>query len=282
MVDAGFEVAEPLVDDDDLAGAELVMAPSGEEDLVLVVDDDDDVRRLLVKVLKEKGFRVVEASDGAAALTAVRDYSFSVIVLDAMLPKVHGFEIARRLKASEVYQHIPVVMVSAEYRGWRFAEDAKTNYGVHAYVEKPFKVTDVLNAVAGALAQSSSRPEPKVMSQRAAEHLEQGLVHYRAGRIEDASQELLTGLGVDPLAYQLHFQLGLVYAKGDRLFDAIQALENSLDIQPGFFPALKNVAVLYQNAGFKNKAIEMWERCLVAAPDDSTRASIREHLVAVF
>ena len=183
---------------------------------------------------------------------------------------------------SEAYQHIPVVMVSAEYRGWRFAEDAKANYGVHAYVEKPFKVSDVIDAVAGAIEPTSVRSEPTAMGQRASEHLKQGLIHYRAGRIDDAIKQLLAGLNVDPLAQQLPFPLGLVYAKGGRLFDAIQALESSLDIQPRFFPALKNVAVLYQNAGFRNKAIEMWERCLMAAPDDQTRASIREHLVTVF
>jgi hypothetical protein len=42
---------------------------------------------------------------------------------------------------------------------------------------------------------------------------------------------------------------------------------------------LKNLAVLYEKAGFKNKAIEMWERCAANAPDEPTRKSIRDHLL---
>ena len=70
-------------------------------------------------------------------------------------------------------------------------------------------------------------------------------------------------------------------AEKEALYDAIQELETVLSIRSSFFPALKNLAVLYQNAGFRNKALEMWERCLAAAPDEETRQSIKRHLVAV-
>ena len=46
-------------------------------------------------------------------------------VLDAMLPELHGFDICRRIKASARYGHIPILMISAVYRGWRFAEDLR-------------------------------------------------------------------------------------------------------------------------------------------------------------
>ncbi|MFO0658674.1 MAG: response regulator [Polyangiaceae bacterium] len=70
-----------------------------------------------------------------------------LLVLDAMLPEVNGFEIARRIKTSAKYGHIPIVMVSAVYKGARVAEDAKASYGVDAYVEKPFRLADVLGAI---------------------------------------------------------------------------------------------------------------------------------------
>ena len=47
----------------------------------------------------------------------------------------------------------------------------------------------------------------------------------------------------------------------------------------GMFPAVKNLAILYQKAGFRNKAVEMWERALSLAPDEPTRHSIKEHLL---
>ena len=45
------------------------------------------------------------------------------------------------------------------------------------------------------------------------------------------------------------------------------------------FPAIKNLAILYQKAGFRNRAVETWERALAVAPEGETRASIREHLL---
>ena len=56
-------------------------------------------------------------------------------------------------------------------------------------------------------------------------------------------------------------------------------LERAVELNPKHFPALKNLAVLYEKAGFKNKAIEMWERCVHNAPDPETRTQIKEHLV---
>ncbi len=55
----------------------------------------------------------------------MKEQTPDLIVLDAMLPEVHGFEIARRIKHSERYGHVPIIMVSAVYRGWRYAEDLK-------------------------------------------------------------------------------------------------------------------------------------------------------------
>jgi Tfp pilus assembly protein PilF len=52
-------------------------------------------------------------------------------------------------------------------------------------------------------------------------------------------------------------------------------------LQPRNFSALKNLAVLYQRAGFKHKAIEMWERALASAPDEDTRKGIKEHLMTL-
>ena len=71
----------------------------------------------------------------------------------------------------------------------------------------------------------------------------------------------------------------------DRLHEYVtprlQELETALDINNRHFPALKNLAVLYQKAGFRNKAIETWERALHVAPDDATRQTIKEHLLGL-
>lgn len=249
---------------------------------VLVVDDEDDIRKLLVRVLTQKGYEVIEAAKGIEALQLVRDKTPDVILLDAMLPEVHGFEICRRIKGSQRYGHIPIIMVSAIYRGWRVAEDLKTSYGVEAFLEKPFKIQDVVGHVENALAGRGSQPaNDDALSREAQAILEQAMASYRAGDVDAAIAKLREGIQVDPLAFQLHYHLGLLWGRRDNLFDAIQELERAVDLSPRHFSALKNLAVLYQRVGFKHKAIEIWERALGNAPDDETRQGIKELLVSL-
>jgi tetratricopeptide (TPR) repeat protein len=198
-----------------------------------------------------------------------------------MLPEVHGFDIAKRMKGTERYGHIPIVMISAVYRGWRFAEDLKASYGVDAYLEKPFKMAELVAVVEQALSHRSPASSVERISAEAEKKLTAGIEAYQKGDIASAIEHLREGSRLDPLAYRLHFHLGLLYGKQGRAYDAIQELQTALDINGRHFPALKNLAVLYQKVGFRNKAIETWERALRVAPDDTTRQSIKEHLVGL-
>ena len=266
----------------------LPAAPKGEggahassNRVVLIVDDEDDIRRMLRRVLSERDITVVEASRGSEALTAVREHSPAVILLDAMLPEIHGFDICRRIRGSKKYGHIPIIMVSAVYRGWRFAEDLKQSYGVTEFLEKPFKISEVVSAVERALEGRSADEESEILSDEASDFLQKGIETYRNGDLDTAIDHLKRGVALDPLAFRLHYHLGLLYGRRDQLFEGIQSLETSVDLAPRNFSALKNLAVLYQRAGFKHKAIEMWERALGAAPDEETRQGIKDHLMSL-
>jgi DNA-binding response OmpR family regulator len=258
-------------------------ASTGNGKLVLVVDDEDEIRKLLKRLLTQKGYRVIEADRGLLALRLVKDHVPDLIILDAMLPELHGFDIARRIKGSAKYGRIPIIMVSAVYRGWRIAEDLKQSYGIEEYLEKPFRIADVVEAVQRLLARgerpSGSLRDPEYLSAEAEKALNEGIGAYKAGQIDEAIEHLKRGVGIDPLAYRLHFHLALLYGKKGQIYEGIQELERAIDLHPKHFPALKNLAVLYEKAGFKNKAVEMWERCAVTAPDDTTRASVKQHLV---
>ena len=234
------------------------------------------------RLLTSRGYRVLEADRGLLALRLVKEHRPDLIVLDAMLPEVHGFEIARRIKGSTRYGHIPIIMVSAVYRGWRYAEDLKQSCGVDHYIEKPFRIADVMAAVEACLVEAT--PEtPEVDSQESSADAEQaldaGVRAYKAGRIEEAVEHLRRGIAIDPLAYRLHFHLGLLYGKLGKVYEAISELETAVEINAHHFPAVKNLAILYQKAGFRNKAAEMWERALSLAPDDPTRKSIKQHIL---
>jgi DNA-binding response OmpR family regulator len=266
------------------AGQAADAAATGGGKLILVVDDEEEIRTLLKRLLTQKGHRVIEADRGLLALRLVKEHVPDLIILDAMLPELHGFDIARRIKGSAKYGRIPIIMVSAVYRGWRIAEDLKQNYGVEDYLEKPFRIADVLAAVQRLLTRDESKPaeskrDPEYLSTEAEKALNEGIAAYRAGQIDAAIEHLKRGLAIDPLAYRLHFHIALLYGKKGQVYEGIQELERAIDLHPKHFAALKNLAVLYEKAGFKNKAVEMWERTASAAPDDATRATVREHLL---
>jgi DNA-binding response OmpR family regulator len=249
---------------------------------ILVVDDDDDIRKLVCRLLADRGHGVLEASRGLVALRLVKEETPDLILLDAMLPEVHGFDIARRIKGSAMYGSIPILMMSAVHRGWRIAEDLKASYGIEDYIEKPFRLPDLLAKVDQLLERrAGAEPphDPEAMSQAAARHLDEGIAAYKAGDVDLAVALLKEGIAIDPLAYRLRYHLALIHGKRGQFYDGISELERAVDLNPRHFPALKNLAVLYEKAGFKNKAVEMWERCVTASPDDETRQSIKAHLL---
>jgi CheY-like chemotaxis protein len=251
---------------------------------VLVVDDEDDIRRLLRRVLVERGYNVIEAARGNEALQKVREHQPDLIVLDAMLPEIHGLDICRRVKESQKYGHIPILLVSAVYRGWRFAEDLRESYGVQGFLEKPFKIADVVRAVEAALEHqdpAGGRRGDDVISPAANEALEAGIEAYRRGELEPAIAHLRRGIAADPHAFRLHYHLGLLHGRSAQVFEAIDAMERAVELSPKNFAALKNLAVLYQRAGFKHKAVEVWERALGSADDDETRRGIKDHLISL-
>ncbi|MFH1438247.1 MAG: response regulator [Pseudomonadota bacterium] len=266
----------------------VVPARSGEEGKqaarILVVDDEEDILNLISKVLTENNYEVMTTQHGREALAIVKKENVDLIILDAMLPEIHGFDICKKLKASSKYGHIPVLMISAIYRGWRFAQDLKESYGVDAFIEKPFKIQELLGNVETMLQMTSSAPTEEartVMSEEARSHLEASAVAYREGDLKTAIGHLKASIKIDPLSQKLHYNLALLYGKAGMVYYAISELETVLELEPAMFQAMKNLAVLYQEAGFKNKAIEMWERSIGICDDEATKQKIREHLMTL-
>jgi DNA-binding response OmpR family regulator len=282
VAEADFgDVAEELSVVTELPRQSSRPPPRGEKKKVLVVDDEPDIRRMIRKILQERGHEVVEADRGKLALQMVKLEAPDLVILDAMLPEVHGFDIAKRIRGSSRYGHIPIVMVSAVYRGWRIAQDAKQSYGVDAFLEKPFKVNDLIALVERSFEERKPEVDPEVMSAEAERLLKEGVAAYHAGDITKAAELLEGGVKIDPLAYRLRFHLGLLYGKRGQIYDAIEQLERAVQIQSQHFASIKNLAILYQQAGFRNKAVEAWERALNVAPDEATKRTIKEHIVSL-
>ena len=250
---------------------------------ILVVDDDADIRRMMLSSLKAEGLSAKEAASGAAALASVKAEVPSLVVLDAMMPGLHGLDVCKRLKASPATANVPVLLVSAVYTGWRAEADLKTSYDVEGYMEKPFSLKTFVAKVKEMLADSSPRQEDSFISHspEAVRALQEGIEIYRGGDIAAALASLEAGLEHDGACFHIHLQLGLLYGRQNRVFEAISAMEQAVSIRHWDFSALRNLAILYQRAGFMHKATEAWERALAHSPDDATRAGIKEHLMSL-
>lgn len=276
------EVAIPP-EREDSPDDEVTLELAARKPKILVVDDEVDILNLIEKVLTDKGFTVVTATRGREALDHVRTEAPDLIILDAMLPEVHGFDVCKKIKGSAKYGHIPVIMISAIYRGWRFAKDLTDSYGVDLFIEKPFKINELLKAVQSQLQKEKSRAKPDAveLSIEAQRQLDQSAEAFKKNDIDGAIEHLKQGIAIDPLSDKLHYNLALLYGKKGMNYYAISELETVLELSPGSFQAMKNLAVLYQQAGFKNKAIEMWERAMSVCPDEETREQIKAHLLGL-
>ncbi|MCU1729581.1 EAL domain-containing protein [Pseudomonas sp. 7P_10.2_Bac1] len=79
---------------------------------VLIVDDDPGIRKLLGILLQEQGYLTLSASSGEMALDMVAKHTPDLILLDAMMPGMDGYQVARQLKASLSTANIPIIMLS--------------------------------------------------------------------------------------------------------------------------------------------------------------------------
>jgi pilus assembly protein CpaE len=123
---------------------------------ILIVDDDPDTQRVLGYTLKQEGFEVLVAVDGAEALRVLERDRPDLILLDIMLPKLDGYQVAERIRADEgTVSHVPIVMVTAEtdieqkVRGLRAGADD--------YLVKPFHPAELLARIRSLLARFAPR-----------------------------------------------------------------------------------------------------------------------------
>jgi tetratricopeptide (TPR) repeat protein len=171
--------------------------------------------------------------------------------------------------------------VSAIHRGWRVAEDLREAYGVEHVFDKPIDLPRFTRTIASLLEGKPVAHDEATLSAAAEAELTQGMFAFETGDLELAIGHLMAGVAIDPLAFELQYHLGLLHGRRDDLFSAIEALETAVSLSPRHFAALKNLAVVYQRAGFRHKALEVWQRALTNAPDDETRANIKEHMVTL-
>jgi diguanylate cyclase (GGDEF)-like protein len=113
---------------------------------VLVVDDEPDKRMLLTIALQMAGYEVRTANDGEAGLAAVHSFPPDLIITDVMMPKLDGYELARRVRANPQTKFIPVIIQTAarnDAEGVRYGSEV----GALGYITDPTDIDLLLARV---------------------------------------------------------------------------------------------------------------------------------------
>jgi two-component system chemotaxis response regulator CheY len=112
---------------------------------ILVVDDSASLRQVVAIVLRGAGYEVIEAADGAIALTKLDGRKIHLVISDVNMPNMDGFTFVQEMKRNPSYRFTPVIMLTTESQ-----DDKKRRgiaVGVKAWVIKPFQPAVMLNAV---------------------------------------------------------------------------------------------------------------------------------------
>ena len=108
---------------------------------ILLAEDEKQIADMIAFKLTNSGHQVIRASDGEQALQMALSDPPDLIMLDAMMPVLSGFEVLRRLKADEVVRAIPVIMVTA--KGHERDVLSGLRGGAVDYVVKPFSLKEL-------------------------------------------------------------------------------------------------------------------------------------------
>ena len=119
---------------------------------ILVADDEPLLTELLEYRLTARNYRPVIARDGREALARLEDSAPDAVVLDAMMPVHDGFEVLRRIRASDRHARTPVIMLTAR-RGEKDVVGA-LELGANDYLIKPFMPEELLARLARLLKDS--------------------------------------------------------------------------------------------------------------------------------
>lgn len=105
---------------------------------ILVVDDEADIVHLLKYNLSKECFTVFTAKDGEEGLNKIKEIMPDLVILDVIMPKLHGTEVCRIIKSDERYKNILVIMLTAKSTEKNIVDGL--NIGADDYVTKPFSI----------------------------------------------------------------------------------------------------------------------------------------------
>jgi len=130
---------------------------------ILIVDYDQGSLASLQGVLAGEGYTIVTAADGQAGWDKYNKESPDLVLMEAMLPKVHGFELCQRI-TSERNSQATVFIMTGVYKDRVYRTEALRTYGASEYFEKPLKMAELLASVQAVLGKPEPKPEEEAVA----------------------------------------------------------------------------------------------------------------------
>ncbi|NDJ51495.1 MAG: response regulator [Chloroflexi bacterium] len=121
---------------------------------LLLVDDDISVVLLTRTMLEGQGFRILEANDGETALDVLKSNKIDLIVLDAMMPNMDGFSVARQIRENPNTADIPILMFTS--MGLIDDKVAAFEAGVNDFIQKPVHPKELVARIKALLAKGDA------------------------------------------------------------------------------------------------------------------------------
>ncbi len=140
---------------------------------ILVVDDDTNICELLRLYLEKEGYEVALAHNGSDAVTAFRELSPSLMLLDIMLPVLDGWQVCREVRK---FSDKPIIMLTA--KGETFDKVLGFELGADDYVVKPFDAKEVMARVNAVLRRSGSASQTADIKEVRYDKLSINLTNY--------------------------------------------------------------------------------------------------------
>ncbi|WP_027002549.1 response regulator [Hugenholtzia roseola] len=111
----------------------------------LIVDDFASTRRVVKIALENKGYEVLEATQGKEALQILQQKNISIVLTDLNMPEMDGIDLVRAIRALERYQNLPVILISTEARSARKQEAFQA--GATSFLAKPFTMEQLCGVI---------------------------------------------------------------------------------------------------------------------------------------
>lgn len=167
---------------------------------ILIIEDEENIARVLQLELEFEGYAADVAHTGTAGLIKYREESYDLVLLDLMLPEMHGLDVLKRIRVTE--QATPVILLTAKSD---IVDKVKgLDLGANDYVTKPFEIDELLARIRAAI--RFAKPRATEVESTVDEHL----TTYNQLSIHEQTREVLyygESVQLTPREYELLYYL---------------------------------------------------------------------------